>query len=281
MAGMPPSSDPVPARPATDLPRLHHVEHGDGAPVLVLHGAYSTLDEPVGFLEPYFATRPGHRRIYVDLPGMGDSPAGGVAGPEDALAAIEAVVDELVGDAPLLVVAQSYGAYLARGLASRRPDQVAGLAMLCPLLVSGMAAGEHVPVQVDDDLGVELTPDQDAEYRAYFVVQTAETARRFLDAVAPALGRFDGPAVERLMGGRLDPDPDGGDVAYPGPTLIVTGRQDSLVGYVDQWELRTRHPHATFVALDMAGHALPHERPTVLAALLDDWLDRVALAARA
>jgi pimeloyl-ACP methyl ester carboxylesterase len=234
MAGMSSTSGPVPTRPDAGVPRLHHVEHGDGIPVLVLHGAYSALEEPEGYLEPYFRTRPGHRRIYVDLPGMGDSPADGIAGPDDALAAVESVVDDLVADAPFLLIAQSFGCYLARGLADRRPAQVAGLAMICPLLVSGEFAGEHAPVLVDGDLQGVLTVEQDAEYRGYFVVQTPETAQRFLDAVAPVLGRFDAAAVERIMGERLDPDPDDGP-AFTAPTLIAVGRQDALVGYADQW----------------------------------------------
>jgi pimeloyl-ACP methyl ester carboxylesterase len=275
MAGMPSTSGPVPTRPDAGVPRLHHVEHGDGIPVVVLHGAYSALAETEGYLEPYFRARPGHRRIYVDLPGMGNSPAAGIAGPDDALAAVESVLHDLVGDAPFLLVAQSYGCYLARGLADRRPTQVAGLAMICPLLVSGELAGEHAPVLVEGDLEGVLTAEQDAEYRGYFVVQTPETAERFLDAVAPVLGRFDAAAVERIMEGRLDPDPDDG-AAFTAPTLIAVGRQDAVVGYADQWGLCDQYPQATFAALDMAGHALPHERPALLEALLDDWLARIA-----
>ena len=236
MAGMPSTSGPVPTRPDAGGPHLHHVEHGSGRPVLAIHGAYSAHEEMVGYLEPFFRTRPGHRRIYVDLPGMGASSADGISGPDDALDAIAAVVDDRIGDEPFLVVAQSYGGYLARGLVDRRPAQVAGLALICPLLISGGFAGEHAAVHVAGDVEGLLTPEQDAEYRGYFVVQTPETAQRFVDAVAPVLGRFDGPAVERIMEGRLDPDPDESGVSAP--TLIVTGRQDTVVGFVGQGDLR-------------------------------------------
>ena len=277
MAGMPSTAGPVPTRPDAGVPHLHHVEHGSGAPVLVIHGAYSAHEEMVGYLEPFFRTRPGHRRIYVDLPGMGASSADGIGGPDDALDAIAAVVDDRIGDEPFLVVAQSYGGYLARGLVDRRPEQVAGLALICPLLIDGAVAGVHAAVHVTGDIDGMLTPEQDAEYRGYFVVQTPETAQRFVDAVAPVLGRYDGPAVERIMEGRLDPDP--AESAFSAPTLIVTGRQDTVVGYTGQWDLRQQYPHATYAALDMAGHALPHERPALLDALLGDWLDRVDMTA--
>lgn len=50
---------------------MHYVEEGGGPPVLALHGAGVDHREIMAFLEPVFADRPGHRRIYPDLPGMG------------------------------------------------------------------------------------------------------------------------------------------------------------------------------------------------------------------
>ena len=62
---------------------------------------------------------------------------------------------------------------------------------------------------------------------------------------------------------------------YRRPTLLVTGRQDSTVGYARAWELLEQYPRATFAVLDRAGHALPHEQPELLRALVTEWLDRV------
>jgi pimeloyl-ACP methyl ester carboxylesterase len=55
----------------------------------------------------------------------------------------------------------------------------------------------------------------------------------------------------------------------------VAGRQDSAVGYSRAWELLEQFPRATFAVLDGAGHALPHEQPELLGALVTEWLDRV------
>jgi Raf kinase inhibitor-like YbhB/YbcL family protein len=54
--------------------------------------------------------------------------------------------------------------------------------------------------------------------------------------------------------------------------LIVAGRLDSTVGCAAAADLLGGHPHATLAVLDGAGHALPHERPQVLRALLAEWL---------
>ena len=59
---------------------------------------------------------------------------------------------------------------------------------------------------------------------------------------------------------------------YDGPVLMVSGRQDRICGYVDQFEAMARYPHSSYFALDGAGHYLPFEQPAQFAALLRSWL---------
>ncbi|MFS0704724.1 alpha/beta fold hydrolase [Cellulomonas sp. 179-A 9B4 NHS] len=59
----------------------------------------------------------------------------------------------------------------------------------------------------------------------------------------------------------------------------MAGRQDSTVGYAAAVGLLDTHPRATVAVVDGAGHALPHERPDVLRALLAEWLERVRASA--
>jgi pimeloyl-ACP methyl ester carboxylesterase len=42
-----------------------------------------------------------------------------------------------------------------------------------------------------------------------------------------------------------------------------------------RWRLTEAYPRGTFALLDRAGHALPHEQPELLGALLREWLGRV------
>lgn len=62
---------------------------------------------------------------------------------------------------------------------------------------------------------------------------------------------------------------------FPAPTLIVTGRQDSLCGYRSAWDLLDNFPRATFAVLDRAGHGLSAEQKMLFRALVGEWLDRV------
>ena len=98
--------------------------------------------------------------------------------------------------------------------------------------------------------------------------------------MVPALARFDGAAVERVMElWELPTDPDG--APFDGETLILTGRHDSAVGFRDQFGLIDSYPGATYIVASGAGHALPHERPDLVAAVLADGFGFCSLEASA
>jgi len=116
---------------------VHYVEHGASRPVLVLHGAGVDHREDEACFEPVFGGVAGFRRIYPDLPGMGQTVA------PDELRSAEDVLDTLLDfaaqvteGAPYLLIGQSAGAYYAQAMAARAPEHVAGLALVCPLLSS-------------------------------------------------------------------------------------------------------------------------------------------------
>ena len=55
----------------------------------------------------------------------------------------------------------------------------------------------------------------------------------------------------------------------------MAGRLDSTVGYAAATDLLDVYPHASLAVVDDAGHALPHEQPELLRALVLEWLARV------
>lgn len=249
--------------------RLHHVEHGHGRPVVVLHGAGADHREPQACFEPALRAHGGLRRIYPDLPGCGASAAPpDLRSADGVLDLLRVLVDEVAGGAPVLLVGHSAGAYYAAGLAARWPGAVAGLALVCPLLAGTRDVPEHRPVVADPALG-------DDGFRDYLVVQTPEMLDRYRRFVAPGAALADDDAAARI-GARWElTAPGGPPPPYDGPVLVVAGRQDSTVGYAAAVDLLDVHPHATVAVVDRAGHALPHEQPAVLAGLLEGWLAAV------
>ena len=233
------------------------VEHGTGRLVLVLHGAGVDHREVEACFEPGLEA-PGLRRVYPDLPGHGRTAAPpSLRRAEDVLDVLVALADELSAGAPYLLVGHSAGAYFAQAMAARQPSRVAGLALVCPLLPGTR------------DVPAPSAPADDG-FHGYFVVRTPEMLDRYQRLVVPAAALVDEAAMERI-GARWELAPG---APYSGPTLVVAGRLDSTVGYAAAVDLLAECPHATLAVVDGAGHALPHEQPELLRALLREWLSR-------
>lgn len=255
---------------------------GEGTPVVALHGFGPDRRLMAGMLEPVLGELDGFRRVYLDLPGCGSSAAREIRSTADVLAAVEQTVTDTVGDEPFLLVGESYGGYLATELTRQRPDQVLGLALVCPVVVPMHAertVPKHTVIERDETLMSSLDADELATFEPLAVVQTRETFERFCAEIGSGLVTADDEALERIQsGGYALPECEA--LSYDRPTLILTGRQDSVVGYADQWALLERFPRATFAVLDAAGHNAQIERPDVTSILLRDWLARCAHAAR-
>ncbi|MFC7877275.1 alpha/beta fold hydrolase [Isoptericola sp. NPDC057391] len=259
---------------------VHAVERGapaaPGTPTMVLlHGFPVDHRLMLTPFEAVLADRRDWRRVYLDLPGMGASAPGDVASTDDMLAAVRATLDRLV-PGPYVVVGESYGGYLARGLVAAEPDRVRGLALLCPLIVPEHDRREVPPhrVLVRDERLLREVGAAALDADDVGVVQTAETWRRTQAEVTPGLEAADPATVARVGAAyagtfAVEPRP------YDGPTLLLTGRQDSSTGYRDAWRVLEHYPRATFAVLDRAGHNLQIEQPALFDALVNEWLDRV------
>ena len=260
------------------ITRLNVVEHGDGIPLLALHGFPVDHRIMSGCLEPMFGDADAVRRIYPDLPGLGRSPGDDVASTADVLAAIEAFIDEAIGDEPFLLVGESYGGYLSRAIVQRRRRQVRGLALICPMVVADAPSRRVPPRSVrrpDPGLVAELEPSEAEEFTDVAAVESIETLARFRADVAPGLAGGDRAAIARIRDAYALDEPIEGGGPFTAPTLIIAGRQDWIVGYHDQWDLVEHYPNASYAVLDVAGHNLQCERPALFGALMRDWLDRV------
>jgi pimeloyl-ACP methyl ester carboxylesterase len=250
---------------------INYVEHGSGVPLIGLHGAgvdHREIEAAIEAIVPL----DGYRRIYPDLPGMGRTTTGTntLNCNDDVATLMTAFIDHVV-DGPFLLLGHSYGGYLARGIVARKPESVLGLALLCPIGEHSRDVPEQTALRVDAEAYNELEPNQRAGFDDYFVIRTPATAIRYRECVVPGNELVDDGALERIFAGW---GISVGSNAFTAPSLIAAGRFDSAVGYVSAADLLGYYPRATFAVLDRAGHALPHEQPAVLKALLHDWLAR-------
>ncbi|MER7669710.1 alpha/beta fold hydrolase [Kitasatospora sp. NPDC096128] len=257
---------------------IRHTGFGDGTPLVLIHGY--TVDHRVLLpLEPAFAGRPGWRRLYLDLPGHGASPR--LPGRTSATALAEAVfgwIDAELGDRPFAVVGQSFGGQLARAVTARYGDQVLGSALLVPVVRWG--EDRTLPAETvlgrDEELLAGLPPAD----RELFGYVTARLDRRswelFEEYLLPGRRIHDVTAAAELEAEFLLPHwPERQAPEHGGHHLLVTARQDALVGWRDQLALLDHYPRMAAAVLDGAGHNPQVECAEAVRELFGRWLDEL------
>lgn len=276
----------VTARPALvieidGIPIAYEVR-GTGAPVIVVHGWSADHRYMLADLEPIFEASPGWQRIYLDLPGHGTTPAPSWLGTQDQMISVlGAFIDTVTPDGPVALVGSSYGAHLALSMVRQVVERVRGVALLIPDVPAsdGSRVTEEAVVVVEDrSIFHDLAPDEQWIPGALSVHE-----QRMLDEIRahdmPAYRIADYEFLARLEANYL---PNGVQcnprTPFLGPSLILCGRQDAIVGFRSAWSLLDEFPRATYAVVDLTGHHLGRiERPRVFNALVADWMERMTV----
>lgn len=257
---------------------LHYRVEGEGMPILLLHGRPTDHRSMVGAFEPLFKNRPGWQRIYVDLPGMGDTTGGSwLNSNDDVVDVLLQFMDDLWGERPFLLVGFSYGGYISRGILYKRLAQVAGMMLFVPRVSPGEEAPYPEPrIFGKDTHRFDQYPQHLVERFAPLVVAHDTAVIDRLGEILGGLEKADQETIARIgknykFSFPVDDLPE----PFEKPVLIFTGRHDAVVGYEEAGELAKSYPRATYITLDRAGHAAHLEQAAVFNLLTHEWLDRV------
>ena len=140
---------------------------GHGRPLVLLHGFWTDHRQMAGCMEPIFAHRDGWQRIYLDLPGMGQTPAAPwISSSDDMLSVVCQFIEAVLPEQRFVIGGYSYGAYLARGVLSHHFSQIDGLFLVCSVVVASSAARTVPPHEIlvrDEALKSVLSSDQFAQ----------------------------------------------------------------------------------------------------------------------
>lgn len=258
---------------------VHYEEIGTGRPLLILHGWTGNARMAMADFEPSFEGRTGWRRLYPDMPGHGQTPVPDWLENHDVV--LEMLLEFIDAVAPgerFVLGGISWGGYLARGILHHRPQPIDGLVLCVPVTEKEFdkrIVPEHQVLHHDEDFEAALQPGDEwmGEVSEMLVVQSSALLDSLRRAAADTLPQD--PAIVPLYSKNFSFDPDILPEPCPAPTLIVTGRQDNVVGYEQAWPLLDNFPRATFALLDRSGHLLGVEQPLLFQALVSEWLDRV------
>ena len=263
---------------------VHYEEAGTGRPILILHGWPGDGRTTMPEFEPFFANRPGWRRIYPDVMGLPKAPVPEwLRGPDEVLDVLIEFMDLVAPGERFTVAGVSKGAYFGLGIVHHRRDRLDGALFSIPLLESAKAHPEHPlaerqVLRHDPAMVAALQPGEEW-IPDYLVVQSEPALEAIRQWQFPA--PQDPASVGVFRGRWFSFDPTTFAEPFPAPVLMLMGRQDAESGYTTGWSMIEQFPRGTFVVLDAAGHLLDVEQPRLRHALIAEWLDRVEIYSKA
>ena len=266
---------------------IYYEIHGSGKPIVMIHGWSPDHRLMKGCMEPIFQSmETPWQRIYFDLPGMGKTPGKPwITGSDQMLKVVLEFIDGIIPNQHFVVAGESYGGYLARGVIKERTALVDGLLLICPV-ANQETHKDNVPalqvLEKDEAFLGSLSTEDRQYFEGINVIQNQRVWERFSTEILPGLKMADYAFLENSLGQHVPytVDVDQIEKPYRQPTLMVMGRQDSVVGYRDHWQLIENYLRASFVILDKAGHNLQIEQDLLFTELVKEWLDRVLVETR-
>lgn len=263
--------------------RLHYVERGTGAPLALLHGNGSMIEdfESSGLIDR--AARK-YRVIAFDRPGYGHS-----ARPRDVIWSPDRQAELIrkalvrIGAAPAIVLGHSWGASVAVALALRAPDRVKALVLASgyyyPTARADVAAmsGPAIPI-LGDVLRYTLAPIASRLMWPMMlrkIFGPREVPQKFTDGFPEAMAmrpsQLRASAAESAL---MIPDAFRHRDRYAElamPVVIVAGARDRLVDTERQSaRLHDEIAHSTFHAVRGAGHMIHQTDTRAVMAAIDE-----------
>jgi len=254
---------------------------GEGKPIIMLHGYYVDHRVMTGCMEPVLSDKEGYKRIYMDLPGMGKSEsAEWVNSSDNMLDIVIDFIDKIIPNENFLLVGESYGGYLSRGVIHKMADRVDGVLLICPVIIAEYNKRNvpaHVVLVKDNELLSKLTSEEAEDFNSGAVVQNEKIYERYENEIMAGVKIADSKFLQSLQQNcyAFSFDVDKLDNKFDKPALLLLGKQDNCVGYKDTWDILENYPRATFAVIDKAGHSLQIEQSEILNLLANEWLVRV------
>lgn len=245
--------------------RLYYEEHGEGAPILCIHGAGSTA---LMWTDAVEELARGARVIAYDRRGCTRSErpepyerTSVAEQAEDATALLDALADE-----PAVVIGRSYGGAVAIELALRHPDQVRALALLEGDALGLSPAALKWTRGIRDHLrDVAASEGVDAVYAALIGEVLGEGAwDSFPDEVRRVLSQ-NGPALLAELGYVDEPTPDAAAFATIRQPALLVAAADSPRPQREMTEAMAGVLPDARTALVGGGHLVDPAAPEVLA----------------
>lgn len=261
---------------------INYETFGEGMPVLFLHGYRLNKDSLQIFFESNINTSVFNtfKRIYIDLPGMGKSTVSeNIIDSADMLECLNNFIDNIIGNRKFLIVAQSYGGYLAQGLLKLRSEQIAGVFLICPLVKADFnertlpVKSKHIISGYNEvpnnqnfegfmDNNVKINPENWDRYNNEIIKGLIQGDHAFLDALEENGYKF---KFEKELY----------KMVFDKPTYILLGKQDRIVGFADMLFFLKQFVDCNFHVINNAGHNIQIDQANLVIQIFNSFLDEI------
>lgn len=252
---------------------------GSGFPLVMIHGYGLDHRVMTGCMEPILSHQSEFQRIYFDLPGMGRTKAPDwIQTSEDMLELVISFIKKILPNQHFALVGESFGCYLARGIAHRLQPMVKGMFLICPVVRfkrSARTVPELKVLEKDEALLADLPMVDAEEFQSCVVIQSRAVWNRFRADILSGIQLADFNLLERVRDTEFSFDPEAFSKPFTKPVSILLGRFDNSVGYEDGMRLFGKYPRASLVVCDSAGHNLQIEQAVFFKAAVLEWLQRL------
>lgn len=257
---------------------IYYTEYGKGLPLLIIHGFYLDSICMERAIEDSSINLEGFKRIYIDLPGMGQSPRHKLFNNSDIMLDLVCeFVRIVIEDHPFIVMGFSYGGYIAQGVAARFAGQITGEALICPVVVPDVEKRKRAEIknrEVDEAFMASLSPTQ-LEMIEDMVVVNKRCFSRYEADFSRAIALADAEFLQELYTENYASTYiETHKEVHEHKTLFLLGYQDTVVGYQDMMDRLDMYPNATVSLHTNASHSFFLEQPTQFEHSMDAWLSR-------
>jgi pimeloyl-ACP methyl ester carboxylesterase len=241
--------------------KIHYSIKGTGIPIVMFNGYTTDMRMMKGCMEPIFADKKGWKRIYLDEPGVGKTVIKeNYQNHNDIFDIILEFIEEVIEKEKFVLAGYSFGGYLAKYILSKKINMIEGLLLICPVINPKLEE-----LDIEEDIDTNL------------ISENRRINKRIKREIIKSMERTD---FEYLKEVREDVTLNYNNLVeinqtFNKPVLVITGKQDTDVGYRDAYQFSNSFNRATYCVLDKAGHNIHIEQENIFNLLTNEWLNRV------
>ena len=235
---------------------------GEGAPIVMIHGAQGDQTMFAGLAEDFSAS---HRVLTFDQRGSGLSDKPDLAYSIAMLADDTAGLMDYLGISAAHVIGVSMGGMIAEELALRHPQKIKSLVLGCTtaggsksIRLGGSALANAYSTQpmTAEERGKALA---EAAFSKGYLAQHPEIITSMIDSRRHR--PIDSSAFAHRMKAAVEHDTYDRLPQIKSPTLVITGKDDALISWENSRIIAERIQGAKLVVLEPAGHCFWLEQP--------------------